>query len=89
MDKVEKLISAIRASNPDAVTLYTKGQCYNFSLILRVVFEGHELWYDRVVGHIYSKIGKYWYDIRGKHYRIPKHCTIYDHRSGQRPHRWV
>ncbi|MFT6347057.1 MAG: hypothetical protein ACJAYB_000038 [Psychromonas sp.] len=66
------IIGAIRDSNPDAVRLYTEGECYRFSLILRNIVgqANHEIWHDCIEGHVYSKIGQYWYDIRGVHYKV-------------------
>ena len=88
MNNIEKLISSIRNSHPDMVELYTEGQCYNFHLILRSVYPDAVAWYDYIEGHVYSKIGNYWYDIRGKHYRLGKVSSILSHSDGHKPHRW-
>lgn len=85
---VIKLISAIRNSHPDIKQLYMNGQCYNFCLILRAAYPKAEIWYDQVEGHAYTKIGRYWYDIRGEHLKVSKTCLPLDHRQGHRPHRW-
>lgn len=89
MNNIEILISTIRDSFPCSVETYTKGSCYKFSLILRQVYPQSEIWYDPIEGHIYTKIDKYWYDIRGKHYKLPKHSHILDHKTiKHKPHRW-
>lgn len=88
MNKVEKVISKIRNSHIDNKWLYENGQCYNFSLILYEIFDNVEIWYDQVQGHVYSKIGKCWYDINGKHVKVPKTCFPLNHYYGHRPHRW-
>jgi hypothetical protein len=85
---VTRVISLLKDSNPDAVKLYTEGKCYRLALILRERFPSAEIWYCQVEGHVYTKIGSAWYDIRGKHLRVSSTCTLLDHKSGHRPHRW-
>lgn len=88
MNKVVRFLNAIRRSHPDMVELYTQGQCYNFHLILREVFPDAVAWYDPVEGHVYSKIGDCWYDIRGRHFKLDPRASILDHRMSDKPHRW-
>lgn len=88
MNNIEKLISSIRNSHPDMERLYMEGQCYNFHLILRSVYPNAVAWYDYNEGHVYTKIDQYWYDIRGKHYRLSRYSSVLDHRNGDKPHRW-
>lgn len=85
---IEITIARIRESHPDMERLYMEGQCYNFFLILRSI-AGPEVepWYDHVEGHIYSRIGPYWYDIRGKHLKVSEHCEPLSY-DGHLPHRW-
>lgn len=87
MDRVESIIFSIRNSHVDIEELYINGQCYNFFLILQSIYPEAEAWYDYVEGHVYSKIGKYWYDIRGKHYKVAESCEPLDHYN-LKPHRW-
>lgn len=85
MDKVERLIAVIRNSNPNAVELYTQGQCYAFHLILREAFGPRVVpWYQNQEGHVYSKIGHAFYDIRGKHLSVPGAEPL----RATRPDRW-
>lgn len=86
--KVVALITTIRNSHPDMEELYLFGQCYNFFLILRSQFPEAIPYYDTMEGHVYTKIGKYWYDIRGVHYRVSDYCQELEHRRGDKPHRW-
>ena len=89
MDQVEKLVGVIRSSFAEAEAVYTTGGCYRFALILRQVYPDAEIWYEPVVGHVYTKIGKYWYDITGKHCTLPGTASILDHKMiNHRPHRW-
>ena len=70
-NRIERVIAAIRASNAHAIPLYTEGQCYGFHLLLREIFGPTvEPWYSPTEGHVYSKIGPHWYDIRGRHLRV-------------------
>jgi hypothetical protein len=82
-----KIIASIRDSHPDMTELYTKGQCYNFHLILRSIFPNAEPYYDYVEGHMYTKIDRYWYDIRGIHFKINDSCIPYTV-NGHPGHRW-
>lgn len=66
---------------------YTNGMCYKLFLMLRQVYPDAEPWYDHVVGHVYTRIGEHWYDIRGEH-RNRTDLRPLDHRSGHKPHRW-
>ena len=85
--KIIKLINSIRNSNPDAVRLYTNGECYNFALILRSMFNG-EIFYSRIEGHVWFKYEGLYYDINGVCFNIPKDIELLDHVYGHRPHRW-
>lgn len=86
--KVLRFLSLLRDSNPNAVELYTRGKCYRLSLLLREVFPESEIWYCQIEGHVYTKIGKYWYDIRGVHFKVSSSCEPLVHNVGHRPHRW-
>jgi len=88
MNKAERLIARIRDAHPDNECLYMEGQCYNFALILREIFEDAEIWWDTSEGHVYTKIGRCWYDIRGKHVKVSSACAPLDHTRGDKPHRW-
>jgi hypothetical protein len=69
--------------------IYTNGSCYEFFKILRNLYPEAELWYDYVEGHVYTKIDKFWYDIRGIHYKVSDNCVPHNNRDGHRPYRWV
>lgn len=78
MEKILALITAIRESHPDMEYLYTQGQCYNFYKILKSVFPEAECWYAQIEGHVYSKIGDSWYDIRGRYEIVTEDCQPMD-----------
>lgn len=63
----ENLIALIRDSFDESVLVYTTGSCYRLYLILRMVFPEAEPYYDWEEGHVYTKIGRAFYDIKGKH----------------------
>lgn len=82
-------ISLIRESNKDSQFLYTNGQCYNFARILRFVFkDSHEFYYDYINGHVYSKIGNFYYDINGLYKSSTKNFEKLNHKKSHKPHRW-
>ncbi|NQY82465.1 MAG: hypothetical protein HRT36_05470 [Alphaproteobacteria bacterium] len=58
-------IATIRESFPRAGYIYTNGGCYRFGLILKAAFPGARLFYDELAGHVYTKIGRLYYDIFG------------------------
>lgn len=82
-----KFIDAVRESLNNSVHLYTNGNCYGFALLLRHQYPEAVIWYDRIEGHVYTRIGAAWYDIRGIHYKRGDKRPL-DHREGHRPHRW-
>lgn len=67
MNKIEKIIQAIRESDPYIVEIYTKGGCYQFSKILGAIYPGKVYhFYSTHKGHVISLIDGEYYDIRGK-----------------------
>ena len=72
----------------DAEWIGTCGKCYRFALILKDRFPEAEIWYSGVEGHVYTKIGNIFYDIRGYHLKVPKDIAKLSHRDGHKPHRW-
>ena len=67
-DPVERFIALIRAIDPIYMDeLFRNGGCYHLHLILREMFPDAEPWYR--VGHVYVRIGRRWYDIRGRRRR--------------------
>jgi hypothetical protein len=72
------VIKAIRESHPDMVYLYTQGQCYNFHLILKQIYINETYvvpYYSIREGHVYSKIGLHFYDIKGRAAIVPEDLT--------------
>ena len=84
----EKLVARLRDSFDGAEHVYKCGSCYQLFLVLRTVWPDAEPWYDHVAGHIYTRIGRHWYDIDGKHLRVPKTCLVYRYDGSHAPHRW-
>lgn len=91
MTKVERFIARLRESSPWMVELFTHGGCWQFYLILRAVWPNAEPWYAWDAGHVYSKIGSVWYDIRGKHVAVSDAVafTRIDGAMAARAHRWL
>lgn len=82
-----KFIASVRNSLHDSIRHYTQGNCYGFAKLLRHQYPEAVIWYDQVEGHVYTRIGSTWYDIRGTHYQRGDKRPL-DHREGHRPHRW-
>lgn len=83
-----RMLDALRTSHPDMEQLYMYGQCYNLFRIIRTIRPQAEAWYCMIEGHIYTRVGVYWYDIRGVHYKISEYASKLDHRRSHKPHRW-
>lgn len=67
-----KFIKELRESCPQLMLdIFQYGSCYRLYLLLKMVFPNATLWYDRVVGHVYTEIDGKFYDIRGWHKRQP------------------
>lgn len=86
-EPILKLINAIRNSNENANYIYKNGECYNFALILRSMFDG-EIYYSRIMGHVWFKYKNKFYDIDGPCLKPPKDLYPLEHKVGHRPHRW-
>ena len=63
-ENILKFIEIVRTSFGAAIAVYTMGNCYQFYEILKVVFPGAVAYESG--GHVYTKIGDNFYDIRGK-----------------------
>lgn len=60
-------IKEIRKYGDEVVTLFTRGYCYYFCIILKERFGDEvEIYYDVVEGHMVSKIGNSFFDITGE-----------------------
>jgi len=65
-DPVERFIALIRAIDPIYMDeVFHNGACYHLYLILHEVWPEAEPWYTP--GHVYVKIGRWFYDIYGRH----------------------
>ncbi len=72
-------ITTIRESFTGSDIVYTKGSCYQFYKVLKIVFPTAEAYYDS--NHVITKIGKYYYDITGevkKHRHLKVDIHYYD-----------
>ena len=90
-DRIKEMITALRESRPDMVEIFTEGWCYHLFLIIRALEPTAQPWYQTNPGHVYTKVGKYWYDIRGKYLRCPPGAHPMDadgNWPGHAPHRW-
>lgn len=63
----ETIIRLLNESVPFAESTFTRGGCFHLYLMLLEVFPEAEPYYSFVEGHVYTKIGVGFYDIKGKH----------------------
>lgn len=84
------MIAAIRNSFPGAKTVYTRGGCWEFYLILKSVFPDAVPYYDHCLGHVYTKIGDHFYDIDGRlNKSLDLSTMLDDKRLMSQVHRWM
>lgn len=87
----ETLLKTLKNTSPEIEKIFTQGGCYQLYLILSASFKQTECWYDVINGHVYTKIGRFFYDINGKYTKkqLPDQ-TIPMHTYGKRvkPSRW-
>lgn len=69
-DEIEKFLARLRDAHPSMPDIFKYGGCFELFRILRVLYPNAEAWYAWQQGHVYTKIGEYWYDIDGKHVKI-------------------
>lgn len=62
-DELLDFIELIQRAVPNAIEVFTKGNCGSFALILAKAFPGGEI--KDLKGHIIYEIDKQWYDITG------------------------
>lgn len=83
-----RFIDTVRDAHPDMLPLFMDGQCYNFFRVIREIRPQAEAWYSWCEGHVYVRVGRCFYDIRGAHVMVPRDMMKLDHRNGDAPHRW-
>lgn len=87
-DPIERFLASLRSGWPDMVPLFMQGQCLTMFLALRAIHPQAEAWYSFREGHVYTKIDGRFYDIRGRHLRLPTDLHLLDWKHGDKPHRW-
>lgn len=84
------LITAIRNSFPGSTTVYTRGACWEFYLILKATFPDAQPYYDHRDGHVYTKIDGGFYDINGRLKKpLDLQPMLEDARLMRQVHRWM
>lgn len=88
-NKIEKFINQIRNTHPILKFIFENGGCFQFYLILKEIFPTAIPCYCVAKGHIFSKIGKYYYDINGKHVKLTDEIAIIENYKDKKAHRWI
>jgi hypothetical protein len=65
-NSVERFLAALRDSVPNAVEVFTNGNCFKLFRLLRTVYPQANPYYRIVAGHVYTEIDGDYYDIEGK-----------------------
>ena len=64
--RILAFIAVIRESHPSMSWVFVNGACWNMHLILKAMWPRAVPYMDWSLGHVYSKIGKHFYDIEGR-----------------------
>lgn len=67
--RVIALAQILQGAHPDMDKVFTQGACYQFYRVLKLVAPDAAPFYDPVDGHVYVKVGEFFYDINGEHHR--------------------
>lgn len=74
-----QLINALKQANPRLIEeIYTRGGCFALYKALKVVYNDAVCYYDQVEGHVYTKIGSKYYDIRGSYDKITPRAFVFE-----------
>ena len=65
-DRVLSFLTTLADAVPNAQQVFTEGCCFRLFLILRHQWPEARAYYVSVEGHVYTQIGKWLYDIRGR-----------------------
>jgi hypothetical protein len=65
-NSVERFLATLRDSVPDAVNVFTTGNCFKLYLLLRTIYPQARPYYRIAAGHVYTEIDGDYYDIEGK-----------------------
>lgn len=89
-NKVERFLYTLRETLPDATTRYCNGDCFKLFQLLKALYPEAQPYYDIVNGHVYTQIGRSYYDIHGKSMVDPKKLTPMSTERGilKSAHRW-
>ena len=52
-------------------TVFLNGACWQMMVFLKKHYRSAEAWYDPIEGHVYTRIGDFFYDARGAHLDVP------------------
>lgn len=86
-NEITQVLSRIKDILPDE-KICLEGRCYQLSLLLRHLYPDAEIWYNHKEGHVYTKIDRFFYDIRGAWNTAGEEASLLDHSRGHKPHRW-
>lgn len=86
--QIRLFLLRLRTTHPDFVFMFTHGACYHLHRILCSIWPEAELWHQPEPGHVFSKIGDYWYDIRGRRIAQPKGARLVTAARLGRPDQW-
>ena len=86
---IDMLIRTIRESHSDMQFMFTHGCCFEFYKILKSQWPQAEPYFSNREGHVYTKIDKEYYDIRGKAMYIPGDLKLMSKRKQNEAEHWA
>ena len=86
--RIERFLGALRDAHEHMAAVFEQGCCYELSNILRQLYPEAEPW--KLDGHVYTRIGGRFYDIRGQRVLTTAERARAVPRFERRdpPHRW-
>lgn len=89
-DPILAFVNALRNCHASFVRMFTDGYCFELFKLIRTIAPDAQPWYDPIEGHVYTKVGEHWYDIHGKHKRLPdrSYCLYEEPNILKDTHRW-
>lgn len=76
-DPVDCFLYALRRAFPSLIcSIYLNGSCFELYRLLKLVWPEAVCYYSHLEGHVYTQIGRKFYDIRGAYSQLNRDAYI-------------
>ncbi len=89
-DKILVFVNTLKNTHPDFGIFFTMGHCFDLFRLIRAIEPSAVPYYAINPGHVYTKVGNFWYDINGKYDKCPNDGREMTKENWPKhsPHRW-